>query len=78
MIIDILNSIEKSGFKLQSLARVGILSSKVISYREIYLRYCANRSIYPAKMDALGKTCSELNVSEIKVYRAKKIMEQPS
>lgn len=76
-IIDILNSVEQKGFRLNSLAKAGILSSKVISYREIYLEFAKNKEVYKlGTMDAARKTCDELNVSELRVFRAKRLMEK--
>ena len=75
-IIDVLNSVEAKGFRLNSLAKAGVLSTKVIAYREIYLEYCKNIEVYKMGiLDATNRTALTCNCSEMKIYRARKLME---
>ena len=74
MVFKILNKLEKSG-DLYVLSRAGLLSSKMYMYRDVYMDYDKNIRSGLSKTEALNKTSIEMNVSEIMVYRAKKLME---
>lgn len=74
MVFTILKKLEKSG-DLHVLSRAGLLSNKVYTYREVYAEYKKNIESGYTKMEALHKTSIEMKVSDILVYRAKKLME---
>jgi len=72
--IELLNDLEKQN-KLVELYRCGIISSKVIHHREVFLKYDSFIRQGKDVTDAVFLTCVEVRVSESTVYRAIRMMK---
>lgn len=78
MIVDVLNELESTG-KLKALLNAGLISTKVIFYREAYLRVKAYTSVYSLTIGvAISEVAEELRVDERTVRRAVKAMQSSS
>lgn len=75
MIFKLINKLEKSG-DLKRLADAGIVSTKLFTYREIYMEYDKNLRIGMNKMEAVHKTSINMRVCQSLIYRAKNMMER--
>lgn len=78
MIVEVLNELEKTG-RLRALLNAGLISPKVIFYREAYLRVKACTSVYRQSIGvAISEVAEELRVDERTIRRAVKAMEATS
>lgn len=74
MIFKLIRRLEKSG-ELKKLTDAGLLSTKLYTYKEIYMEYDKNIRLGMTRMEALHRTSIDMRVGDSKVYRARKIME---
>ena len=73
MVIDQLNRLEDIGC-LKELTKVGIIPTKYILYRAIYLKYIFLTSTGSTKMEAYTVLSDQHNISERTIMRATKVM----
>ena len=76
MVIDSLNRLDEVG-SLKELTKVGIIPTKYIVYRSIYLRFLFLTSTGSTKMEAYTIISDQNNISDRTVMTACKIMMQP-
>ena len=74
MIFKLIRKLEDSG-DLKRLTNAGLISTKLYTYKEVYMDYDKNVRTGMSRMEALWKTAIEMKVSEALVYRAKNLME---
>jgi hypothetical protein len=76
-VIDSLNELESKG-QLSALYLAGLFAQSAITYRQIYLSFCALRDASPGKniTAIVGYTAENCRVSEKTVWIAKRVMEK--
>lgn len=75
MIVEILNELERTG-KLRPLLSAGLISPKVIFYREVYLLVLSKIEIHKqTKGTAESEAAEELRITERTVRRAIRCMK---
>lgn len=75
MIVELLNELERSG-KLRALLSAGLISPKVIFYREVYLLVCSKIEIHKQSIGtAESEAAEELRITERTVRRAIRCMK---
>jgi len=71
--VDIINKIDKD-FNISKLVRDGIISPKLLFYRDIYNEIDANKKMGIRMEEAVMNVCDKMRVERTTVYRAYKIM----
>lgn len=73
--IDLILKLHKSG-ELKMLYQFGLVSPRVENDRDIYMVYCKNLTKEINKTNAVKATAAYKNLSEKKIWKVIKIMEQ--
>ena len=74
MIFKLIRKLEDNG-DLKKLADAGLISTKLYTYKDVYMEYDKNIRLGMTKMQALHVTSIEMKISDAMVYRAKNLME---
>ena len=73
MVITLVNRLAEAG-DLQRLYRAGLIGSKVLRYRDLYLSYDKELKLGRQSAEAITFTADEFRVSELTVYKAIDLM----